>query len=235
MTRSFQAVDFIRLPKLSMAEAVTLAAALVARADAGGPLSAAIGKALGRVRAALGKLRVHTSDSADPPGESSTAARDADRDLDAAWAAAFAWCSGWTKLPYPSSSVTRADGLYRTLFAEGLKFTQYRYKVQWIESQARLEIIDAQNLDQHFAALGGTEILEAIRRAHARYGQVLGITSAAPQDAGAASERLAELGDEMSRYVLQVLASVDPDDRASQDMVDRLLEPLGAITTADAK
>jgi hypothetical protein len=232
MPPSFQAVDLIRLPKLSMAEAVALAAALVARADASEPLSAATGKALARMRVALSKLRAHASDSAEPPGEG--AARDADRDLDAAWAAAFAWCSGWTKLPYPSSSVTRADGLYRTLFAEGLKFTQYRYKVQWIESQARLEVIDAQGLDQHFAALGGTEILDALRRAHARYGQVLGITSAGPKDAGAVGERLAELGNEMSGYVLQVLASVDPDDRASQATADRLLEPLSAIAAAGA-
>jgi hypothetical protein len=234
MSGSFQAVDLIRLPKLSVAEALALSAALVARADASAPLSAAIGKALARMRVALGKLRVHANDSAEPPADSSSAARDADRDLDAAWAAAFAWCSGWTKLPYPSSSVTRADGLYRTLFAEGLKFTQYRYKVQWIESQARLEIIDAQGLDQHFAALGGIEILEALRRAHARYGQVLGITSADPRNVGAAGERLAALGGEMSRYVLQVLASVDPDDPASQDMADRLLEPLHAITVAGA-
>jgi hypothetical protein len=230
---TFQAIDLIRLPKLSAAEAATLAAALVARADASGPLSPATGKALVRMRAALGKLRVHAGDAPEPRVEGSNAARDADRDLDAAWAAAFAWCSGWTKLPYPSSSVTRADALYRTLFAEGLKFTQYRYKVQWIESQARLELIETQGMDQHFDALGGTEILDALRRAHARYGQVLGIAGA-PQDAGAASERLAELGEEMSRYVLQVLASADRDDRASQDVASRLLEPLRAITAASS-
>lgn len=229
MTHAFQAINLVGLPKLSAAEAEALAAALVARAEDSGPLAPAVARALARMRGALDKVRAHGQSDA-PAGDSTVTAHEADRDLDAAWAAAFAWCSGWTKLPYESSSVSKADQVYRLLFSEGLKFIQYRYKVEWIESQARMEVIDAQGLEAHFAALGGTEILETLRRAHERYGQALGITGPRTAPAGAMAENLARLVAETRQYVLQVLASADPDDSATQEAADRLLEPLIAMT-----
>lgn len=227
MSRSYQAVDVVPLPKMSVPDAIAFGTELVTWAKAKRKLPGLITKSLGLVRTELDELREADQSSMVTTGEGTGQSREADRVLDAGWSASYSWCTGWLKLPVVSEEVELATEIRDAIFADGVRFTQFKFKHQWAESQKRLDIIDKQGLGRHFERLGGAMFLDVVRDAHARYGEALGITQVVePEDAVNRGERLYALLDAIRRYVVQVMAHGDSGRPGAAELADYLLTPL---------
>jgi hypothetical protein len=225
MSRTFQANDLVTLPKLSSVDAIALATAMVARARKAGPLPALIDKSLVRVEGALQGTHATVSAHVEDMGVEGTVTSVAYRVLAGSWGACRAWCSGWSRLPNQPDINAKAERMDNVLFADGLRFTQRKYNVRWVESQARLDLIDEQGLEPIFVELGGQRILDTIRDAHAGYGQALGLTVPA-DETQTLSQAVRALLEEMRRYVVRVSGHAEPDEPATQALVENLLWPL---------
>jgi hypothetical protein len=229
VVRTFEAEEIVRLPRMTTADTMALATALLTRAETFATLPAPIAREHGRLRQSLDALRGGTETRVQEQTHSD-AREVANRFLDAAWGSARWWCKGWTLLPYPEyqSEVASARKLETMLFPDGLRFTQLPFRDQWVQSQARLGLIEKESLASMFAALGGQAILDAVRRAHDEFGRVLGFTN--PTVAAPSTVLIGESRDDlkaaMRRYVLQVTAHADPDDPQSQLLADTLLMPI---------
>jgi hypothetical protein len=218
----------VQLPRLSVTDGIALGTALVTRSKSvKGPLPVPIRKSLRWMQGSLMSLSESAMSRIAEAAEDSLAVQDAKQVLDASWSGAYHWCRGLARLPDKPEISGPAAQLRDTLFVDGLRFTQARYKNLWVESHVRLHLIDARGLDQVFADLGGQPILDSIRRAHERYGEVLGITECQDQDDEVpAGTRLREFLDDLRCYVVRVVAHVDRDDESTRELADFLLAPL---------
>lgn len=229
VVRTFEADEIVRLPRMSAADVIALTTALITRAEAAGTLPPAIDRELGRVRGGLGTLRAGAETRAQGNGQSDSK-EEWNRALDAAWAALRWWSKGWSLVPYAENAQQAEDGrtLEALLFPDGLRFTQLPFRTEWVESQTRLGLIEREALAAKIAELGGSAILDAVRKAHADFGRALGLTEVS--DVSETSAIMREGMDEvmacLRRYVLQVAAHADPDDPASMTLADQLLLPL---------
>jgi hypothetical protein len=227
--RTFDPEELVRLPRMTTTDTIALGTALVTRADSIPNLPPPIARAHGRLRQSLDALcegeetRVQEQGQGDSKGT-------ANRALDASWAGMRWWCKGWTLLPYPeyTSQAEAGRKLEAVLFPDGLRFTQFPFRDQWVESQSRLGLIEKEALEAVIATLGGQPILDAVRKAHADFGLAMGFTDATdePPSSLLVREGRDELKAAMRRYVLQVTAHADPDDPASGDLADALLLPI---------
>jgi hypothetical protein len=229
MTRSYAPSDIVPLPRLGVSDAIALGATMVTRAHAAGPLPPLAASACTRMEDAYDDLRVAAQSRV--LGAESSAARETDRVVDATWSATHQWCLGWCRLPpLPRHIETLqvANTLRDRLFADGVKFTMLKFRVQWVESQTRLDIVENEDLAPLFARLGGTPLLEALKEAHDAYGKALGITAVGDDEVPTASLRdlLSVFLDALRRYVIQVSAHADQDDVEAQELADALLAPL---------
>lgn len=228
-SRSFTALDLIRLPRLDAAAAQSLGTAVLAVAEGSSSLPEAVRETRDDVSIAL-KLLVEaaTQRLPGPVVEEGPRAKDADTELDASWSGTYNWLSGWAKLPNEPKAAIAAE-LRERLFPEGLKFTQLKYPLQWAESNTRLSLIADAHLDASFDALGGSSFLKTLRETHKAYGDILGITKAQEEEAARATrirDALDQLSDALRAYVLQVSAMARKSDPASQAKVDKLLAPI---------
>lgn len=226
MSRTFDAIDLVALPRLSAAEAIALASALVSRAHALAPLPMAIGRSLGRLEGALDALRQAVRMRMGDGDDKGVVIQVVDRVLDSAWTSSYVWCNSWRRLPGQPDINAKAERLHSVLYANGLPVTERQHKVQWLESQARLDLIEEYDLEPVFRELGGQVILDTIRSAHNRYGQLLGLIEAGARPALTVGERLRALVETLRRYVIRAAAHVEPDDPASVELACGLLEPL---------
>lgn len=228
MNRSFTAVGMVQLPRLSVTDAIALGTAMVTRSKSvKGPLPVPIRKALRWVQGSLKVLSNAATSRLRLAAEDSPVALDAKRVVEAAWGAAYGWCRGLARLPDAPEISAPATRLLDALFADGMRFNQMRSQLHWAESQVRLDLIVEDALDEVFAELGGQPILDSIRRAHERYGEVLGITEVQCQeDEVPVGTRLREFLDDLRCYVVRVVAHVDRDDQSTQELSDYLLVPL---------
>lgn len=230
MARSYDAPTLVQLPKLTASGAVALGTEVITAAAAAGALPASIEKAFSRVKTTHAGLRKAVQERLPATEEASPDVRKADRDIDAAWSAMYDWASGWSKIPGKGNAAKAAIGqaLVATLFGDGLKFTQLKYKLEWSESQARLDAIAKKKLAKQIEELGGGDFLKAIKAAHKRYGDALGMTKVKAPDPEIAALRqpLADYEAALRKYVLRVTANVDDDDAKSQELATKLLAPL---------
>ncbi len=230
MDRSFDASDMVQLPTIGVAGAIALGTELATQANAAGQLPAPIARAFLTLDVSHLALREAAKDRLpDASLLTSASVREADHTLDAAWSSAFDWSTGWSKLPLDANAaqVAIAHTLLVTLFSTGLKFTQIAFKLEWSESQTRLDLIDDEKLDASFAALGGEAFLTTIQSAHKAYGDALGLTKVKtevpqpslrdPLDAFLAALRI---------YVVRVSAHADPEEPGSAELVKKLLGPV---------
>ncbi|MBI5478382.1 MAG: hypothetical protein HY906_05965 [Deltaproteobacteria bacterium] len=206
-----------------------------ARGDVGavaqqlGPLAQPLDRALGRMTTARDRLedadraRGQTT-PADPAARTA-----ADRAVDTAWSAFEGWLGGWCRLEdHGSPSAADARRVYDRLFPDGLRFIKMEFKLEWAESRKRLGMMETEGLRPIIEQLGGRRFVDQIAVAQARYGEVLNITTAAPESAPAARVRTfmdaahAALRD----YVSKVVALRDPEVAGSDALADRLLKPL---------
>jgi hypothetical protein len=233
MARSFTAQDLIVLPRVSAREAVVLITELVTVADAEAEgagkqkLPPAIGRSKGRLVAALAPLDVATRP---PGGQADTQAkRKADRAIDNAWSAFFDWLGGWCKLPPARNPhIEKSQAIFEMAFSGALGFTKLPYKIEWRESQARIDSIAAAKLDPTIKKLGGEAFWEHILETQEGYGRALHITTPKPKDAPAAEVRalLDAALDALRDYVTRVSAHADPDVPGSDALSEALLRPL---------
>lgn len=239
MDRSFEASDMVQLPTIGVAGAIALGTEMATQANAAGKLPAPIARAFVTLDASRFALRDAAKGRLpDASLLESASVREADRTLDAAWSSAFDWCTGWSKLPLETNAakVAIARVLLVTLFSTGLKFTQIQYKLEWAESQTRLDLIEEEKLGASFEALGGETFLKTIKVAHKAYGEALGLTKAKidvtlpslrePLDAFLAALRV---------YVVRVSAHVDPEHAGSAALAKKLLGPVTSWRSASAQ
>jgi hypothetical protein len=233
VARTYTSKDLIQLPRLSGREVLVLVAQLettlsaVKKESKPKALPATLVRSMARLKEAAAGLAAGLS----PQAEGDTMAkRRADQVLDSAWSALYSWLSGWCLLPEGvNPRLAQACALRDLLFAGGLGFTQFRYKVQWQESEARLAAIDEHGYDEVIKKLGGAAFLDHLRAAHRTYGEVLHITRPLPQrtDTDIRTRLLATL-DAVRDYATRVAAVADPDEPGSAELSDALLRPLTA-------
>lgn len=231
MTRWTTENEIVQLPIMSAADAVALGTALETRARAApGPLPSSIDSGLGDMCASCRALALAVQARLQDESTDSQRRVTADRVLDSVWGATESWCRGFLRLPLTVQTepfVESAQTLADTLFADGLKFTQLRFRVQWFESQNRLDLIDKLGLEQQFEMLGGRIYLYMLREAHREYGDVLGITDRDdPVALPSVRDALDRFRSDLRRYVVRVMAHVEPAQPATRELADDLLAPL---------
>jgi hypothetical protein len=160
----------------------------------------------------------------------------ADRAIDKAWSAFFKWLSGWCELPATRHPHTeRALHLFNLCFFEGLKFTLRPYKIEWKDSQIRLEAIDHEGHRETFGLLGGEPFLAELNATQTTYGEVLGITAPkSPAELATLGTKRDAVLTAIREYVTKVAAHPDPEEPGSQELCDRLLRPLAEWESREA-
>lgn len=160
-----------------------------------------------------------------------------DNDLDNSWGGTDDRLAGLSRLPRQPKA-TEAAALRARLFPDGLKFLTLEYKVEWAESKARLDHIDAEGLGPEIDRLAGKEFLSAIRDAHAAYGQALGLsgpTSAPVADQAVLRPKLDDFLKALRRYVTKVVAFGDDDTAEGEAVMKALLWPIDEWLAAQSK
>lgn len=105
--------------------------------------------------------------------------RPIDMAADISWGALHGRMESLAMLPhdrYPSAA--RAATLRDLLFPQGLTFLTLEYGAQWAEAERRLKVIEQQRLKSEIDALCGPEVLVEVRRCHAEYAEMIGVTKA---------------------------------------------------------
>lgn len=235
--RDFSPKSLIVLPRLSAAQTVILITMVIAAAETfvqkSGPLPLSIERPRKRLVTALAALGALVSPDSDADSPVAVAI---DRRLDRAWSALMDFLSAWQKIPsskHPNPE--RGAHLFDLLFAKGLAFTKIRFRLQWQESQARLEAVDRENHEATIVQLGGKVFLDEVREAHAAYGKVLGVTEPAPEE-DVKIRTLMEAAQDMLRdYLAKVEAYADPEEPGSAELAEALAEPVRSWESLSAK
>lgn len=230
MTRIVTSDSLVQLPKVSTADAVALGTALATQADAAGSLPGAIQRNYQRMITARDALSNASKQRLQAEAlTSGSVAKQADQVLDNIWSAIKDLCTAYLKLPRTTATqpfIAAAEALNTRLFPDGLSFLLLKYRSEWFESKKRIELIDQEGLDAHFITLGGAVILDSLRSAQQAYGDALGLTTPVDNDATVVRDALRAFQSELRRYVISVVAHIDPEDATTQALADSLLAPL---------
>lgn len=228
---NYTPADVIQLPRLTAAGAMALGEQLLTAAKPHHSiLPSAIAKVLGMLQRDHGALKGALRDHVSPPADDKFAAIAADRDIDACWSGLYDFLGAHAKLPGVPEAA-EAETIRATIFDDGLKFTQIVYKLEWAESEAKIERIKAQKLDDRIGKLGGQLFLDTLLKAHDTYGKVLGLTAVAPGPAAlppSVRDAMDTFAATLRKYVAKVIGAVDEDEPETQALADALLAPLAA-------
>jgi hypothetical protein len=216
--------------KISPADAVALSRGLLAALDDERKLESGVKRAGRKLRDTSEALRVawEAAVRAAIASDRGASARRADTDEDAVWLALHAWLKGWSLLPpelAPEAEAARTT--LAALFPNGPGFTDLTYALEWAEADRLLALLDAGGHVARIEALGGAALLRALRAAHRRYEEVLGIRRAAGGDTAGMNAAFAPLVDDflgaLRDYVAAAHPSGDPVEAARNEA---LLAPL---------
>jgi hypothetical protein len=224
------ALDLVTLPRLSASAAVTLGTELLAKADAQKSLPPGVDKARGRLEEALERLRASRSVLEDAPVFDALAVSAADHELDAAWSALYSFLQGWAQLPRRDEERNAGQVLLDAIYPNGLKFTQLTFRLEWAESQARLDRLEEDYFSALLAKLGGLPFKEELRDAQRAYGDALKITTPAGAPKASAHEHapLQEFVEALRGYVVQTSAHAEHGEGEAHALADTLLGPFTA-------
>jgi hypothetical protein len=147
--------------------------------------------------------------------------------LDRRWGALRSRLDGCVQLG-DDDHAPRAGKLIEVLFPTGLDFVKLPYSEEWAESEKRLTLIETDELAGEIAELAGKPYLPLLRKAHAAYGNALGITDkkAAAPDAARVVEPLRQLQAAIAAYARGVVGLVEEDDHESVEAAQEQLEPI---------
>jgi hypothetical protein len=243
--RYFTPADLVALPRLSANGAVALGNELMTVSKKAGKLPSGLQKAQKRLTTALGELesQLTTGGASEANPYDSAAAVAADTKLDRAWGAMNDFVQSFLRLPHDDQQV-RADAqrIIDAAFAQGLRFLQLPYKLQWAESKVRLKRLEDKPTTAALQRLGGALFLQTVTKAHEEYGVALNITveaEPAPKATRTLREALEAFTAALRIYVMQAAAFALEDD-ASKASAEALLAPIArwqvgrrVTTTAD--
>jgi hypothetical protein len=230
------ALDLVSMPRLPASAAVTLGTELLAKADARQTLPAGLDKVRGRLEEALERLRASRSVLEDAPVFDAVAVAEADHDLDTTWSALHSFLQGWAKLPGKDEERGAAQVLLDAIYPNGLKFTQLTFKLEWAESQARLDRLEEEYYSGLLKKLGGVPFLEELREVQRAYGAALMITpGGAPKSARTHEHApLQEFVEALRAYVVQASAHAETGEGDAKAIIDDLLAPF-TVWLADVR
>lgn len=229
------AVDLVQLPRMTAVGALAFSDQLVSCAT---PHKKVLPKtcatSLGELTAAQSILagalrgRLEPQDNADLPA--------LDHDIDAAWSALHDFAMAFAKLPGGGPLVEAATLVRAALFADGLKFIQLAYPLEWAESQVRIDHMETPEMALALETLGAGTFVEAIRTAHVAYGKALGM-GAAKTVSPSPNVRPAYLSvlHAIRLYVVKVIAMIETDRPETRVLVDALLVPFSTWNVRTGK
>jgi hypothetical protein len=223
---SLASSDLIQLPRLNAPEAAGLLGEMLSAASSVGPLPAGIERSRQRLGAAYAALEGAITGVSVRAGDVDRQ-READRAIDNAWEATHLWLSGFCKLPVDANAhVPSARALFSQIFPDGVSFTKLPYRVQFSESQARLDSIANEGHEETFAVLGGSSFLAELYRTHKGYEEALRPLLALDEDTKTRNEELAAALQALRQYVSRVVSFSDPGISGSEALSNALLAPL---------
>lgn len=229
MRDELDVIQYLRFVQVNVPTMIALVAALVTAAPAA---AASLLRALTSLLAA-GKA-LEAAYRARQFAEGAVDARPYDNVLDRSWAGMIQRLQSWSQLPantYPEQA--RAARLLSILAADGLSALALPYREQWAALKARLEEVSAQGLDDDLAELAGRVFVDDVRLRFADYGRVLGLTQAlAPEAQVDQGELLRAAQQRVTEYVIQVAATVDPEQPETLAAARAALRPLAEAREA---
>ena len=240
MSHSFSVYEFVQLPRLTAPETSVLIQELLTVAHAqekatpGKKLPPPIERSYKRLISAHETLTSALRTQSIGSDADTQAKRKADQALDNAWGSLYDWLSGWCRLPASSHANAQvAQELFTVLFSEKLSFLQLAYKLEWQESQSRLEAIEQGKHENTFKVLGGASFIKHLKEMHSTYGKVLGITSINEDKTSNAEVGIQSTAarDALRDYIMRVNAYADPEEPGSQELAQALLKPLTTWTS----
>ncbi len=233
MSDSFDASAYSTVPTVNAAATLALTRRLIAEMPTELLGEARITAAAERMRDRATLLRGERLKALNP--STSTDTRPFDQGEDVAWRALYDRLNSYTKLS-DTPEGQRAAMVEGQLFGAGLGFLNLPYKEQWEESNRLLTLIDSppapmQPLQPALDELCGPLFLQAVRDAHAEYGEALGMTSAKPAApaAPAIAEGLQGLRAAVRLYARRIVALADEEEPDSLSPVTRALAPIAEL------
>lgn len=222
MSEEFDPTPYLRPPSIDVQAGLSLSVALLRAMPK--PPNEGVRKAAVKLRAAAVELQDawKRGTSTATPGEK----RMADIAIDNAWSALHARLDAYASLPqthWPKAA--RAAELIAILFPDGLAFITLPYAEEWAEGDKRLGLIDERGLGTDIDALAGSEFLAEVRRAQARYADVLNVHKPVGGAGGDLTDPLRALGRAIATYALQVVAMSDGSP-SSIRIVRQVLKPI---------
>jgi hypothetical protein len=160
----------------------------------------------------------------------SKAAKNADRQVDAAWRAFFHWLESLIHLPDDQAEgLDKARTLYNLCFSKGLSFIIVSYREEWAESEARLKAVADGGYEPIVATLGGAPLLSNLKNAHIRYGEALGVKATLVERATPeVRKKMDALASAMKIYIAKAVTWADPEEPGSEALSKALLAPFVA-------
>jgi len=232
-SRTLAATDLVTLPRLDARSAYALAQKLATAAAAQKKLPDPFAEPLAELKAARDALGAALGDdlAAAPAAAAGGGPQwEADHQEDLAWIALHDLLAAWARLDGVAPEAAGAAAALAALFPDGLKFIKLPYQQEWSEAETRLARLADGGHDKAIAAVGGKPFLAFLHKAHAAYGEALGITAArapaAAPEAAVLRDAKATLADAMKEYLLVVAAHRRKKDPKTGALVDALLEPL---------
>lgn len=200
---------FLRLPKLDVAGALSLAQIMLHRVPAAPPPP--IKKAASLVEKAVAELKEKWKEQVGPHARNDV--RPIARRIDRAWSSIRDRLVAYESLPEGSEDRVRAASIALVLFPDGLDFLTLPFVREHAESEKRIEVIDDRGLGKQLEILVGKRFLAELRAAQEAYGDALGINkvTAQPVPTVMVNDQLRALMEAISRYALQLLAFASHD------------------------
>jgi hypothetical protein len=224
--RTLSAEDLIQLPRFDATSAVAVGERLLSAAASVAELPRPIRRPKEALEADLGALRTAVAARLARAAAQPPEVVDADRALDLCWTALHDWLSGFAKLPGdPARETLDARALLDELYPDGLSFIVLPYELEWSQSDQRMTRI-AESLGARIGALGGRVFVEALQKAHAGYGKLLGLPRVARPEDLSVHEALEAFVSALRVYALKVTAYVEVDEPETAALAKALLEPL---------
>ena len=106
-------------------------------------------------------------------------------------------------------------------------FINLTFREEWTQSETRLNALDEGEFEPVVAKNGGAPLLANLRSAHARYGEVLGITSPVASEEGPeVREHFLKVIAAIKDYVVKAVAHADPEVPGSEALSESLIRPV---------